>query len=115
MTDQKSAFNWHAPPDWIWRVAVFLLAVGVLVLIATRWGRWESDSRRQTTDEAYLQTDLNPNAAKVSGYERSKPVQAYERVHVGQLIAEIVDDDYRASVELLTASVAAAAAQIEAL
>jgi membrane fusion protein (multidrug efflux system) len=115
MTDTKSAFNWHAPPDWIWRAIVFLLAVGVLVLITTRWSRWESNSRRQTTDDAYLQSDFTPIAAKVSGYVRSMPVQDFERVHAGQVIAEIVDDDYRATVDQLTASVAAAAAQIEAL
>ena len=115
MTDTKSAFNWHAPPDWVWRVIVFLLAVGVLVLITTRWNRWESDSRRQSTDDAYLQSDLTPIAAKVSGYVRTMPVQDYERVHEGQLLAEIVDDDYRATVDQLSASVAAAAAQIEAL
>jgi membrane fusion protein, multidrug efflux system len=43
------------------------------------------------------------------------PVQDYERVHEGQVLAEIVDDDYRATVDQLTAAVAAAAAQIEAL
>lgn len=115
MTDAKSAFNWRAPPDWIWRTVVFLLAVGLLVLITTRWSRWETNSRRQSTDDAYLQSDLTPIAAKVSGYVRAMPVQDYERVHEGQLIAEIVDDDYRATVDQLTASVAAAAAQIEAL
>jgi membrane fusion protein (multidrug efflux system) len=115
VTETKSAFSWRAPPDWVWRVVAFLVAVGVLVLITTRWSRWEADSRRQTTDDAYLQADLTPIAAKVSGYVRSMPVQDYERVRAGQLIAQIVDDDYRATVQQLTASVAAAAAQIEAL
>ncbi|MBS0420162.1 MAG: HlyD family secretion protein [Proteobacteria bacterium] len=115
MTDTPSAFNWRTPPDWIWRAIVFLLAVGVLVLITTRWSRWESNSRRQSTDDAYLQSDLTPIAAKVSGYVRAMPIQDYDRVQQGQLIAEIVDDDYRATVDQLTASVAAAAAQIEAL
>jgi membrane fusion protein (multidrug efflux system) len=96
-------------------VFVFLLAVGVLLLITTRWTRWEANSRRQTTDDAYLQSDLTPIAAKVSGYVRTMPVQDYERVRAGQLIAEIVDDDYHATVQQLTASVAAATAQIEIL
>jgi membrane fusion protein (multidrug efflux system) len=43
------------------------------------------------------------------------PVQDFERVHAGQMLAEIVDDDYRATVDQLAAAVAAAAAQIEAL
>jgi membrane fusion protein (multidrug efflux system) len=115
MTETKPAFNWRAPPDWIWRVLILLLAVGVLVVITTRWDIWESDSRHQTTDDAYLQSDLTPIAAKVAGYVRAMPVQDYERVHKGQVLAEIVDDDYRATVDQLAASVSAAAAQIEAL
>ena len=111
----RPGFHMRAPPDWIWRAVILLLAVGVLVLITTRWSRWESNSRRQSTDDAYLQSDLTPISAKVAGYVRSMPVQDYERVHAGQVLAEIVDDDYRATVDQLSASVAAAAAQIEAL
>jgi membrane fusion protein, multidrug efflux system len=113
MTGPK--LNWHAPPEWIWRAVVFLLAVGVLILITTRWNRWETNARRQSTDDAYLQADLTPISAKVAGYVRTMPVQDFERVHSGQVLAEIVDDDYRAAVDQLTAGVAAAAAQIEAL
>jgi membrane fusion protein, multidrug efflux system len=109
------AFDWRAPPDWIWRSLIFLFALGVLVLVTTRWNRWEGNASRQSTDDAYLQADLTPIAAKVSGYVRAMPVQDYERVHAGQVLAEIVDDDYRATVDQLTAAVAAAAAQIEAL
>jgi membrane fusion protein (multidrug efflux system) len=115
MTEPKSRFDWRSPPDWLWRALIFLLAIGVLVLITTRWNRWETNARRQTTDDAYLQSDLTPIAAKVAGYVRDMPVQDYERVRAGQVLAEIVDDDYRATVDQLTASVAAAAAQIEAL
>jgi membrane fusion protein (multidrug efflux system) len=109
------AFDWRAPPDWLWRAVVFLFALGVLVLVTTRWNRWESNARRQSTDDAYLQSDLTPIAAKVAGYVRTMPVQDFERVHAGQVLAEIVDDDYRATVDQLAAAVAAAAAQIEAL
>src|SRR5512142_2248064 len=101
MAGEKSRLNWRAPPDWLWRVCVFLLALAALVIITTRWNRWESNARMQTTDDAYLQSDLTPIAAKVSGYVRAIPVQDYERVHEGQLIAEIVDDDYRATVDQL--------------
>jgi membrane fusion protein (multidrug efflux system) len=114
-TETTSKFNWRAPPDWIWRAIVFLLALGVLILVTTRWNRWESNARRQTTDDAYLQADLTPVAAKVSGYVRSMPVQDFERVHAGQLLVQIVDDDYKATVDQLSASVRAAAAAVEAL
>jgi membrane fusion protein, multidrug efflux system len=115
MAGPKLAFNWRATPDWIWRALVFLFAVGALVLITTRWNRWETNAREQSTDDAYLASDLTPIAAKVAGYVRSMPVQDYERVHAGQLLAQIVDDDYRATVDQLTAAVASADAQIQAL
>jgi membrane fusion protein, multidrug efflux system len=115
MTGPNSTFNWRAPPDWVWRAIVFLIAIGVLVLVTTRWNRWESNARRQTTDDAYLQADLTPVASKVSGYVRSMPVQDFERVHAGQLLVQIVEDDYKATVDQLSASVRAAAATVEAL
>ena len=115
MTEEKSIFHWRAPPDWVWRAVIFLLAVGALVLITTRWNRWESNARTQTTDDAYLQADLTPVAAKVSGYVTSMPVQDFERVHAGQLIVQIDQRDYVAAVDQLKASVNAAAATIEAL
>ncbi|HTC50871.1 MAG TPA: HlyD family secretion protein [Steroidobacteraceae bacterium] len=102
----------RAAPDWIWRAIIFLLALGVLLLITTRWRTWETNATRQSTDDAYLQSDLTPIAARVSGYIRDMPVQDFDHVRKGQLIAQLVDDDYRATVAQLTASVAAAAAQI---
>jgi membrane fusion protein, multidrug efflux system len=115
MAGEKPIFNWRAPPDWVWRTVIFLLAIGVLVIVTTRWNRWESNARMQTTDDAYLQSDLTPVAAKVSGYVRSMPVQDFERVHAGQLLVQIEQRDYVAAVDQLTASVNAAAATIEAL
>jgi membrane fusion protein, multidrug efflux system len=115
MTEEKSIFHWRAPPDWVWRAVIFLLAVGALVLITTRWNRWESNARTQTTDDAYLQADLTPVAAKVSGYVTSMPVQDFERVHAGQLLVQIDPRDYVAAVDQLTAGVSSAAATIEAL
>ena len=108
--DPWAAFR--AAPDWIWRAIIFLLALAVLLIITTRWRIWETNSRRQSTDDAYLQSDLTPVAARVAGYIREMPVQDYDHVHKGQLIARLVDDDYKAAVAQLTAGLAAAAAQI---
>jgi membrane fusion protein, multidrug efflux system len=101
--------------DMFWRVLIFLAAVGVLVVITTRWNSWESNAAWQSTDDAYLQADLTPIAAKVAGYVRGLPVQDFERVRAGQVLAEIVDDDYRAAVAQIIAGIASAAAQVEAL
>ena len=102
-------------PDLIWRAGIFIIALGVLIVITTRWTLWEGNAEWQSTDDAYLQADLTPIAAKVAGYVRTLPVQDFERVHAGDLLAQIVDDDYRATVAQLEAGVASAAAQIQAL
>jgi membrane fusion protein (multidrug efflux system) len=107
----KAAFRYEI----VWRTVTVLVAVAVLTVIATRWNRWEGDAEWQSTDDAYLQADLTPISAKVTGYIRALPVQDFERVRAGQLLAEIVDDDYRAAVAQINASIAAAAAQVEAL
>jgi multidrug resistance efflux pump len=68
-----------------------------------------------STDDSYLQADMTPIAAKVAGYVRSMPVQDFERVRAGAVLAEIVDDDYQAAVTQLTASVASTIAQVQVL
>jgi multidrug resistance efflux pump len=89
----------------VWRTVTFLIAVAVLAVIATHWNRWEGDAEWQSTDDAYLQADLTPISAKVTGYIRALPVQDFERVGAGQLLAEIVDDDYRAAVAQINAGI----------
>ena len=98
-----------------WRVLVFLFALGILIVVATRWNRWQGAAGWQSTDDAYLQSDLTPVAAKVAGYVRDVPVQDFERVRAGQVLAEIIDSDYRATVAQAQANVAAATAQVQAL
>jgi membrane fusion protein (multidrug efflux system) len=101
--------------DWIWRALIFIVAAAVLVIVTTRWNRWEGYGKWQSTDDAYLQADLTPIAAKVAGYVRNIPVQDFDRVRAGEVLAEIVDDDYRATVAQLTAGVASATAQVQAV
>ena len=102
-------------PELVWRTIVFLLALALLITIATRWTVWEGNSRWQVTDDAYLQSDLTPILAKVAGYIRTVPVQDFDQVRAGQLIAEVVDDDYKAVVAQSAANLAAAMAQLETL
>ncbi len=99
----------------VWRVLIFMMALAILLVVITRWNRWQGAAGWQTTDDAYLQSDFTPIAAKVAGYVRSVPVQDFDRVRAGQLIAEIVDDDYRSTVAQDEANVAQATAQVQAL
>jgi membrane fusion protein (multidrug efflux system) len=94
---------------------VFIVAAGIIWIVSTRWSRWEGRAGWQETNDAYLQSDLTPIAAKVAGYVREVPVQDYERVHAGQTLVQLVDDDYKAAVDQVEANVKAAEAQVQAL
>jgi membrane fusion protein, multidrug efflux system len=107
--------DWNKAFEFTWRILVFIVAIGIIIIVSTNWNRWEGGEGWQTTNDAYLQADLTPLSAKVGGYLRELPVQDYERVHAGQVIAQLVDDDYRAAVAQAEASIESATAQAEAL
>jgi len=115
MAGPRFQFDWRLFPEIVWRALVFIVALAILIIVTTRWNRWQGGAGWQTTDDAYLQADLTPVAAKVPGYVRAVPVQDFERVHAGQVLAEVADDDYRASVAQAEANVASATAQAQTL
>jgi membrane fusion protein (multidrug efflux system) len=102
-------------PEVVWRGLILVIALLLLLVVTTRWTSWQGAPGWQTTDDAYLQADLTPIAARVSGYVREIPVEDYQRVRGGQVVAQLVDDDYRASVAQAEANAAAAAAQIKTI
>jgi len=104
--------NFRMVPEAIWRALVFIAALTILVIVTTRWSRWEGRAGWQTTDDAYLEADITPVAAKVPGYVLNVPVQDFEQVRAGQLLAQVSDDDYRAAVAQAEANVASALAQV---
>jgi len=94
---------------------VFIVAIAIIIIISRDWTRWEGGVGWQKTNDAYLQGDLTPIVAKVGGYLRELPVQDYQRVREGQVLAQLVDDDYRAAVaqrELQLANIQSARAVI---
>src|ERR1700728_3280896 len=106
---------WNKVFEFTWRILVFLVAIAIIAIVSTNWTRWEGGSGWQRTTDAYLQSDLTPISAKVAGYVRELPIQDYERVRKGQVLAQLVEDDYRAAVAQAEAGVATAIAQAEAL
>jgi len=90
------------------RLVILLLVGGLVAMVAQNWDWWVGSAREQTTDDAYLQADLTPLAAQISGYVRQVPVRDFQRVKAGDLLVEIVDDDYRAALEQAQADVTAA-------
>ena len=94
---------------------ILLLAAGLAVLFATRWDVWVGRSVRQTTDDAYLRSDITPLSAKIEGYVRRVPVDDFEYVKRGDLLVEIVDDDYRARLDEAQADLLGAEAAVQNL
>jgi membrane fusion protein (multidrug efflux system) len=98
-----------------WRALVFIVAIAIIIIVSTNWSRWEGRQGWQRTDDAYLEADLTPISSKVAGYIRELPIQDYERVRKGQILAQLVDDDYRAAVAEAEAQIASATAQAQTL
>jgi membrane fusion protein (multidrug efflux system) len=95
------------------RLFIVVLAALLVGIVASDWNFWVGSASLQTTDDAYLQADLTPLAAKSPGYVRSVPVQDFQRVKAGDLLVEIVDDDYRAQLEQAQANVETAENAVE--
>ena len=95
------------------RIFIVVLAILLIGVVAIEWNPWVGSAILQTTDDAYLQADLTPLAAKSPGYVRSVPVQDFQKVKAGDLLVEIVDDDYRAQLDQAQANVETAELAIE--
>jgi membrane fusion protein, multidrug efflux system len=106
---------WNRVFEFAWRILVFVVAVAIILIVSTNWTRWEGGEGWQRTNDAYLQSDLTPISAKVTGYIRELPIRDYERVRRGQVLARLVDDDYRAAVAQAEANILSATAQHGAL
>ena len=91
---------------------VVALALAVLITITRNWNAWEGSKVEQVTDDAYVRGDLTPLSTKVAGIVRTVHVTDFQRVHKGDLIVELQDDDYRAQVDQAAAAVEAAHAAI---
>jgi membrane fusion protein (multidrug efflux system) len=92
---------------------VVMLAVAVVVTLTRNWNAWEGGKVEQVTDDAFVRGDLTPLSTKVAGLVRNVKVSDYQRVHAGDLLVELQDDDYQAQLAQATAAVEAAKAAIE--
>jgi membrane fusion protein (multidrug efflux system) len=92
---------------------VFLLAAALIIMITRNWNVWEGGRIEQVTDDAYVRGDLTPLSTKVAGIVRDVKVSDFQRVHGGDLLAQLEDDDYQAQLKQASAAVEAAKAAIE--
>src|SRR6267154_2080375 len=111
----KPAASSHGSVGWkkyVTPLLVVVLGLAVLITITRNWNAWEGGKVEQVTDDAYVRGDLTPLSTKVAGIVRTVHVADFQRVHKGDLIVELQDDDYRAQVDQASASVEAARAAI---
>jgi multidrug resistance efflux pump len=94
-------------------ILVVILALAVLITITRKWNAWEGGRVEQVTDDAYVRGDLTPLSTKVAGIMRAVDVADYQRLHKGDLLVELQDDDYRAQVDQANAAIAAGRADIK--
>jgi membrane fusion protein (multidrug efflux system) len=94
------------------RIFIVVLAIGLTSIFTIDWNRWVGAAVSQTTDDAYLRADITPLAAKSPGYIRTVAVRDFQRVKAGDLLVEIVDDDYQAQLDQSQANVEAPEAAI---
>jgi membrane fusion protein, multidrug efflux system len=105
-------------PRWPWLKTltpflVLALAAAIVFTVTRKWSAWEGGRAEQVTDDAYVRGDLTPLSTKISGLVRAVNVSDYQRVHAGDLLVELQDDDYQAQVAQATAAVAASKAAIQ--
>jgi membrane fusion protein (multidrug efflux system) len=105
--------DWNRIAEFTWRILVFVVALAVIIIVSRNWTRWEGGPGWQRTNDAYVQADLTLITAKVGGYLRSLPIQDFQRVHAGDVLAQLVDDDYRAAVSQAGANLASNEAQFK--
>jgi membrane fusion protein, multidrug efflux system len=63
-----------------------LLSGALIVFVASEWDWWLGSGTCQTTDDAYLQADVTPLAAKVAGFVRLIPVLDFQKMKASDLL-----------------------------
>ena len=91
--------------------ALIILAAIVLALGAvTGWQWWTSWRFQQSTDDAYVQSDITVISPKVEGYLKEVGVGENQPVTAGQVLFVVDDRDFAAKVVQAEAAVATAIA-----
>ncbi|WP_263410852.1 HlyD family secretion protein [Terriglobus tenax] len=95
-------------------VLVLAIAAALALTIQGCWGSWGANRSEQSTDDAYVRTDVTPLSTRVSGTVKEVLVQDYATVTPGQVLVQLQDEDYRAALAQAQAALAAAEASLTA-
>src|ERR1700728_1734251 len=94
-------------------IVVLAVAAALFFTIHSGWNAWVGGGPEQKTDDAYVRADLSPLSTRISGTVRKLEVGDYEAVKPGQLLVQLDDDDYAATLEEAKAGLAGAQAELE--
>jgi membrane fusion protein, multidrug efflux system len=112
-----------APPrsaPGLWgRLAIPLFAViaalGFVALATVRWDEWTGSAAIQTTNDAYVRSELTRLSSRVAGEVLTVAVNDFQRVKAGDLLIQIDPADYQAQVAQAEAGVVGAQAALDNL
>jgi membrane fusion protein (multidrug efflux system) len=94
------------------RIAFLVFVAFLIWYTAGHWDRWTGAARFESTDDAFVAGDVTPLSARVSGYITEMPVNDFQTIRKGDLIAVIDPSDYQAQLDLAEANLAAAEATL---
>ena len=94
------------------RVLLLVFAAWLVWYTAGHWDRWTGAARFESTDDAFVSGDVTPLSARVSGNITEMPVNDFQLVRKGDLLAVIDPSDYQAQLDLAKANLAAAEATL---
>ena len=92
-------------------IVVLGIAVVLFLFIRSRWTTAAAEAGVQKTDDAYVRADQTPLSTRISGTVRRVTVNDYQPVKAGQLLVELDDADYQATVKEAVAALEGAKAE----
>ena len=76
-----------------------LLILFLAVAGGFAWYWWQIGRYIETTDNAYVRSDITPISAKVAGYVEAVEVADNQMVNAGEMLLRITDLEYRVRLE----------------
>ena len=92
-----------------------IVALAFVALATLRFDEWVGNAPVQTTNDAYVRSELTRLSSRVSGEVLTVGVTDFQRVRAGDLLIQIDPADYEAQVAQSEAAVAAAQAVLDNL
>src|SRR6266436_7835443 len=87
-------------------VLIVLLIIALAVGATTGWYWWTAWRFQQSTDDAYVQSDITVISPKIEGYIKEVRVEENQQVAAGQVLIVVDDRDFAAKVAQAEAAVA---------